>query len=79
MLKIFKGQCTKMQYLLSLEAEEAALAYLSEARNNPTFGNARGVRNFFDHIITNQASRILTLNNPSDVKFKTLKADDIYI
>ena len=72
------GQCAKMQYILSAEAEAAAHQYFEEAQNDPTFGNARGVRNFFDRIITNQATRILTLSNPSDVEFKTLKTEDIY-
>jgi SpoVK/Ycf46/Vps4 family AAA+-type ATPase len=78
MVDILKGQCAKMQYILSAEAEAAAHQYFEEAQNDPTFGNARGVRNFFDRIITNQATRILTLSNPSDVEFKTLKTEDIY-
>ncbi len=78
MIDILKGQCKKMQYILSDEAEQAAHEYFEKAQDDPTFGNARGVRNFFDRITTNQATRILSLNNPSDVEFKTIKKDDIY-
>ena len=78
MIDILKVQCSKMQYILSVEAEDKAKEYFEEMQNDPTFGNARGVRNFFDKIITNQASRILELDCPSDIEFKTIKKEDIY-
>ena len=78
MIDILRGQCKKMKYILSEEAEKTALEYFEEVHDDPTFGNARGVRNFFDRIITNQATRILTLSNPSDREFMTLTQADIY-
>lgn len=77
MLEIFRRLCEKMQYLLSAEAEEKALQYFADNQDDPTFGNARGVRNFFDKVVTNQATRILTIQNPSDSEFKTIKSEDI--
>lgn len=78
MLNIFQRSCDKMQYILSAEAAENALQYFVDNQDEPTFGNARGVRNFFDKVVTNQATRILTIQNPSDSEFKTIKKEDIY-
>ena len=78
MLDIFSRLCEKMQYILSAEAADRALQYFNENQDDPTFGNARGVRNFFDKVVTNQATRILTIQNPSDSEFKTIKKEDIY-
>lgn len=77
MLEIFKRQCIKTEFLLSSEAEEAARRYFEKNQMDPTFGNARGVRNFFDRVVMNQATRILTLPNPSEIEFKTIKKEDI--
>lgn len=78
MLAIFKLSCEKTKFILSSEAEEMALAYFEQNQEDPTFGNARGVRNFFDKVVTNQATRILTIPNPSEEEFRTLNKEDIY-
>lgn len=78
MLEIFKGLCKKSEFLLSDEAEKSVLAYFEEYQNDETFGNARGVRNFFDRVITNQATRILTISNPTEEEFITVKKEDVF-
>lgn len=78
MLDIFKLSCEKTKFILSAEAEEAALTYFEQNQDDPTFGNARGVRNFFDKVVTNQATRILTFQNPSEEEFRTLNKEDIF-
>lgn len=78
MLDIFKLSCEKTKFILSSEAEEVALAYFEQNQDDPTFGNARGVRNFFDRVVTNQATRILMIPNPSEEVFRTLMKEDIY-
>lgn len=78
MLDIFKLSCEKTKFILSAEAEEVALAYFEQNQEDPTFGNARGVRNFFDKVVTNQATRILTIANPSEEEFRTISKEDIY-
>lgn len=78
MLDIFKLSCEKTKFILSAEAEEVALAYFEQNQDDPTFGNARGVRNFFDRVVTNQATRILMIPNPSEEVFRTLTKEDIY-
>ena len=77
MLEIFKRQCEKAQFILSSEAEEVALSYFEQNQNDPTFGNARGVRNFFDKVAMAQATRILTVPNPSEIEFRTIKREDL--
>ena len=77
MLDIFRRQCEKTQFILSGEAVEAALGFFQTNQDNPTFGNVRGVRNFFDRVVMAQATRILTLNKPSETEFRTIKKEDI--
>lgn len=77
LLEIFKLSCEKNQFVLSAEAEEAAHAYFEENQDDPTFGNARGVRNFFDRVVTNQATRILSIPNPSEREFTTIRQEDL--
>lgn len=78
MLDIFKLSCEKTKFILSAEAEDVALAYFEQNQEDPTFGNARGVRNFFDKVVANQATRILTIANPSEEEFRTISKEDIY-
>ena len=78
MLDIFKLSCKKNKFILATKAEEAVLSYFESKQDDPTFGNARGVRNFFDRVVTNQATRILSIKNPSEQEFTTLKREDIY-
>lgn len=78
MLDIFKLSCEKNKFILSAEAEEVALSYFEGNQDDATFGNARGVRNFFDRVVTNQATRILSIQNPSEQEFTMLKKEDIF-
>lgn len=77
MLEIFKRQCEKTQFILTPEVEKAALEYFAKNQDDPTFGNARGVRNFFDRVVMSQATRILTMPSPSEVEFRTITKDDL--
>ena len=77
MLSIFCRQCEKAQFILSDEAEKATLKYFRLNQDDLTFGNARGVRNFFERVAMTQATRILTLQNPSETEFRTIRKDDI--
>lgn len=77
MLEIFKGLCEKAQFILSDAASEKALKYFHQQLGDETFGNARGVRNYFDRVVTAQATRILTLANPSEEEFRTILPEDV--
>lgn len=66
MIEIFKLNCKKSFYVLDNDAEEAAKEYFSAVSECAgEFGNARGVRNTFEKILTEQANRISLLDEVS--------------
>ena len=77
MLKIFMGQCEKTQFILDAGAKHKALEYFKRHQGDEDFGNARGVRNYFDRVVTSQATRILAMANPSEIAFRTILAEDV--
>ena len=79
LLGIFKMNCNKYQYKLDEEAEKAAAEYLTEleANKDANFANGRDVRNYFEKVVTKQASRISKLESPSDDEVLTLTAEDM--
>ena len=77
MLKIFVGLCEKAQFILDAAAKQKALDYFKNNQGNEQFGNARGVRNYFDRVVTTQATRILAIANPSDTAFRTILEEDV--
>ena len=59
MIGIFKLNCKKACYVLDEDAEgEVADYFTAAAEEAGEFGNARGVRNTFEKILTEQANRI---------------------
>lgn len=77
MLEIFIRLCRKMKFSLTDDAKNEALLYFEKNQHDNTFGNARGVRNFFDSVVTNQATRILSLPNPTEEEFMTIDKTDL--
>ena len=73
LLKILSSMCEKQEYKMTEAARSYALDYFTERvhSHSETFANAREVRNFMEHAIAHQASRIISLGN--DV------ADDVLI
>ncbi len=57
--EIFESFCVKNKYTLDKEAKPIALNYFKQHKNDETFGNARGVRNYFEMVITNQTTRLV--------------------
>lgn len=59
---IFRLNCKKAFYVLDEDAEKEIGEYLDAVAEEPgEFGNARGVRNIFEKILTEQANRIAAL------------------
>ena len=59
---IFALNCKKAYYVLDEDAEKEVGTYLDAVAEDPgEFGNARGVRNIFEKILTEQANRIAEL------------------
>lgn len=77
--QIFKLQCDKYQYTLTEEAEEAVKKEIErlEATKGENFANAREVRNLFERIITNQASRVSELEDIDEEGLSTITVEDL--
>ena len=80
MLEIFKFFCEKEIYDIEgnvLASVLTAIDFKYSLRDK-TFGNARFIRNFFENVIRNHASRVgSSIKDPSATDFKLLKAEDI--
>lgn len=76
--QIFMMQCKKYQYTLTEEAETAARDEIVklEAAKGENFANAREVRNLFEKIITNQASRVADLENVDEDTLTKITIED---
>lgn len=78
MLAIFELQCKKSCYVLEDDARDELREYfaaVSEAAGE--FGNARGVRNTFERILTEQANRIALMDTVSRDDLMTITKADI--
>ena len=79
LIKIFRRFCDKNGYALSSEAEPCLYDKLCEMFENREqhFGNARMVRNLFEHSINQQANRLVNDENVTDQELSELTLDDI--
>lgn len=62
---------------------EAALKQISiyienNMKDVKAFGNARGVRNYFEKIIINQANRLVKIENPDKFTLMTIEKEDCF-
>ena len=77
LMAIFKMRCGK-GYILSPEAEPLVRDYIAEeSADGDGFGNARGVRNIFEHILVAQNNRLAKLETVTRDDLMTLTADDV--
>jgi stage V sporulation protein K len=79
MARIFEYMINKAQYRASEEARvaiERAMASLHENRGEH-FGNARLVRNLFEHVQQEHANRLASVADPTREELLTIEASDI--
>ena len=77
MMAIFKMRCGK-GYVLTEEAEPLVRDYIAEeSAAGDSFGNARGVRNIFEHILVAQNNRLAKMENVTRDDLMALTADDV--
>ena len=77
LVAIFKMRCGK-GYILSPEAEPLVRDYIAEeSAAGDSFGNARGVRNIFEHILVAQNNRLAKMETVTRDDLMTLTADDV--
>ena len=77
--QIFDLQCKKYQYKLTEEADKAVREEIIrlEGEKGENFANAREVRNLFEKIIANQASRVSALDEVDEETLSTITIDDL--
>ncbi len=77
---IFKFQCKKGSYTLGDGAEKEIREFIDEANDagGITFGNARGVRNLFEQILTEQANRLAAMTEFTKEDLMTIKEEDVW-
>ena len=78
LVKIFYTMTEKYNYRLTDKAKERAEEKIRkmEAEKGPHFANARDVRNLFEKIVTNQATRLAAL---PDADIREITEADIYL
>ena len=79
MMEILLSNLKKQQYKLSEAAQEKAMEIFEDrVEHKPeNFANARDVRNFMEKAISNQATRIVSIENPDKDILATIEAEDL--
>ena len=79
LMEIFRIQCRKNSYVLTPEAEKAALELFTELyeERNENFGNGRDVRNCFEDMIVRQANRVAAMENPGKEDLMAVLPEDL--
>jgi len=79
LLEIFRSLCEKNGYVPDEEAGEAAEQYFRELylQRDDNFGNARDVRNFFEHAVAAQSDRVALLDKPDRDALMRLSKEDL--
>ena len=77
MVAIFKMQCKKGCYVLAEGTEELVRDFIAEESADDSFGNARGVRNLFEHILVAQNNRLAKMENVTRDDLMQILPDDV--
>ena len=79
LMAIFRSQCKKNGYVLSEEAEKAAVAFFTDLYENRSdnFGNGRDVRNCFEDMVVRQSNRVAALEAPTREDLMTVLPEDL--
>jgi hypothetical protein len=77
LMQIFESLGKKGRYVCDAEARAKVQAWFEAQPRTKGFGNGRLARNMFEAAVARQASRIVTIDNPTDEQLTTLTAADI--
>ena len=79
LLYIFVAFCNNAGLSISGEVSMAAINYFSKmySARDEKFANARGVRNYFEKALSNQANRLAMCSNVSENDIRTLILQDV--
>ncbi len=79
LMAIFRKQCEKNSYVLTEEAETAAVKLFTELyeERGDNFGNGRDVRNCFEDMVVRQSNRVAALEAPGKEDLMTVLPEDL--
>lgn len=79
LMEIFERMCKSNNYVLTDDARVLASQIFMRMASNKgkDFGNARDVRNYFERVVSKQASRIVNMESPSKEEIQLLVLDDL--
>ena len=77
LVAIFKMQCKKGCYVLAEGTEQLVRDFISEESADDSFGNARGVRNLFEHILVAQNNRLAKMEQVTREDLMQILPDDV--
>jgi SpoVK/Ycf46/Vps4 family AAA+-type ATPase len=77
LVRIFESLGEKGKYVLDPEAKAKLEAWFEAVPRTKGFGNGRLARNLFEASVARQASRLVTIDKPTDEQLCTLVATDL--
>lgn len=79
LLEIFNMNLKKYEYVLEEDAKKHVRELISQRKLSrlENFANAREVRNLFEEIVTNQARRIASIENPTADDIRLITCEDL--
>ena len=77
LLSIFQSLCDGGHYLCDADAKRRVGLYLESQPRVKGFGNGRLVRNLFEDAVARQASRVVEIDDPTDIDLVMLLPADI--
>ncbi len=77
LLAIVESMCKKSSYTFTSGARTAAKAFFDGQARDKGFGNGRIARNLFESAMAHQATRLVTVADPTNDQLMELVADDI--
>lgn len=79
LINILTNMCKAKDYSLAEDALQVAEEYFANCLDvqKEHFGNAREARNFLEKAITNHASRVIQIDEPTEEQLTTICAEDV--
>ncbi len=77
LVRIFESMCAKHSYHCHSGTREAVAAYFDSQPRDKGFGNGRLARNLFESAMAQQASRLVTVESPTNEQLMALDPSDI--
>ncbi|HVM10229.1 MAG TPA: AAA family ATPase [Acidimicrobiales bacterium] len=77
LVEIFESMCKKASYTLTHPARDAITQWLDAQPRDKGFGNGRLARNLFEAAMAHQASRLVTIDNPTNEQLMELLPEDV--